>query len=153
MTARANTSSGPKAELEPMAHDGSHPAAYAIVSGIGIGLLLLLIGLLSDTHDTYFSAIAPASLAGAAIFAFFVWHGERQSSFIRPHGPRLHSFESSYNHVDASNLRPKDFWTAGAQAPCPMRSLWCRPVDRSPHWPFHRDWLSAHGLSFSNPAG
>jgi len=61
MTARANTSSGPKADLAPTAHDGSHPIAYAIVWGIAIGLLLLLIGLLSDTHDTYFSAIAPAS--------------------------------------------------------------------------------------------
>jgi hypothetical protein len=112
MTTRANTSSRPKADLEPTAYDGSHPVAYAIVCGIAIGLLLLLIGLLSDTHDTYFSAIAPVSLASGVIIAFFVWHRERQSWFIRPHSPRLHSFESSYNRVDASNLRPKDVWTS-----------------------------------------
>ena len=112
MTARANTPSGPKADLEPTgSHDGSHPVAYAIVWGIAIGLLLLLIGFLSDTHDTYFSAIVPASLAGGAIVAFFVWRRERQTSFVRPHGPGVHSFESSYGHVDASNLRPKDVWT------------------------------------------
>jgi hypothetical protein len=107
MTARANTSSGPKADLEPTAsQDGSHPVAHAIVSGIAIGLLL--VGFLSDT---YFSAIVPASLAGGAIVAFFLWRRERQTSFVRPHGPRVHSFESSYGHVDASNLRPKDVWT------------------------------------------
>src|SRR5216684_7722201 len=106
MTARANTSSGPKAT-----GDGSHPVAYAVVSGIAVGLLLLLTGLLSDTLDTYFNAIGPASLAGGAIVAFFVWRRERQTSFVRPHGPRVHSFESSYGHVDASNLRPKDVWT------------------------------------------
>lgn len=98
MTARANTSSWPKADLEPTgSHNWSHPVAYAIV-------LLLLIGLLSDT---YFSAIVPASLVGGTIVAFFVWRRERQTSFIRPHGP----FKSSYKHADASNLRPKDVWT------------------------------------------
>jgi hypothetical protein len=107
MTARANTPSGPKADLEPTgSHDGSHPAAYAILWGIAIGLLL--IGFLSDT---YFSAIVPASLAGGAIVAFFLWRRERQTSFVRPQGPRVHSFESSYGHVDASNLRPKHVWT------------------------------------------
>jgi len=40
-----------------------------------------------------------------------VWRRERQTSFVRPHGPGVHSFESSYGHVDASNLRPKDVWT------------------------------------------
>ena len=103
MTARANTSSGPKADLEPTgSHDGSHPVAYAIVSGIAVGVLL--IGLLSDT---YFSAIVPASLVGGAIVAFFLGRRERQTSFVRPRGP----FESSYEHADASNLRPKDVWT------------------------------------------
>ena len=103
MTARANTPSGPKADIEPTgSHDGSHPVAYAIVWGIAIGLLLLLIGFLSDTHDTYFNAIVPASLAGGAIVAFFVWRRERQTSFVRPHG---------YEHADPGNLRPKDVWT------------------------------------------
>ena len=88
-----------------------HPLAYAILSGIAIGLLLLVIGLLSDTHDTYFNVIGPASLAGGAIVAFFVWRRERQTSFVRPHGLRVHSFESSYEHIDASNLRPKDVWS------------------------------------------
>ena len=60
MTARANTSSGPKADLEPTgSHDESHPLAYAILSGIAIGLLLV-IGLLSDYHDNYFNVIGPA---------------------------------------------------------------------------------------------
>ncbi len=54
MTARASTSSGPKADLES-SHDDRHPVAYAMVSGIAIGLLL--IGLLSV--DTYFHAIGP----------------------------------------------------------------------------------------------
>ena len=111
MTARANTSSGPKADLEPTgSHDDSHSVAYAIVSGIAIGLLLLLIGLISDYHDTYFNAIGPASLAGGAIVAFFVWRRERQVSFVRPQGPRVHSYESTYEHADASNFRPKDVW-------------------------------------------
>ena len=107
MTARANTSSGPKADLEPTAsHDASHPVAYAIIA---VGLLLLLIGLLSDT---YFSVIVPASLVGGTIVAFFLWRRERQTSFVRPHGPRVHSFlESSYEHADAGNLRP-DVWTS-----------------------------------------
>ena len=56
MTPRANTSSGPKA-------DGSQPVAYAIVSGVAVGLLLPVIGLLLDPHDTYFNALLPASLA------------------------------------------------------------------------------------------
>jgi hypothetical protein len=100
MTARANTSSSPKA-------DGSHPVAYAIVSGVAVGLVLPVIGLLLDPHDTYFNALLPASLAGGAIVAFFVWRRERQTSYFQPHGP----FESGYGHVDASNLRPKDAWT------------------------------------------
>jgi len=112
MTARANTSSGPKADLEPTgSQDGSHPVAYAVVSGIAVGLLLLLIGLFADTHDTYFNAIGPASLVGGTIVALFVWRRERQVSFVRPHGPRVHSIESSYEHADPSNLRPKDVWT------------------------------------------
>jgi hypothetical protein len=112
MTARANTSSGPKADPGPTeSHDGSHPVAYAIVSGIAVGLLLLLVGLLSDTHDTYFNAIGPASLVGGAIVAFFVWRRELRASFVRPHAPRVHSFESTYEHADASNPRPKDVWT------------------------------------------
>ena len=103
MTARANTSSGPKADLEPTGSDnGSHLVASAIVSGIAVGLLL--IGLLSDT---YFSAIVPASLVSGVIVAFFLWRRQRQTSSIRPHGP----FESSYEHADASNLQPKDVWT------------------------------------------
>jgi hypothetical protein len=88
MTARANTSSGPKA-------DGLHPVAYAIVSGVAVGLLLPVIGFLLDPHDTYFSALLPASLAGGAIVAF------------EPNGP----FESGGTHVNASNVRPKDVWT------------------------------------------
>ncbi len=100
MTPRANTSSGPKA-------DGSQPVAYAIVSGVAVGLLLPVIGLLLDPHDTYFNALLPASLAGGAIVAFLVWRRERRTSFFQPHGP----FESGYGHVDASNLRPKDVWT------------------------------------------
>jgi|SRR5215472_5023630 len=111
MTARANTSSGPKADLEPTgSHDESHPLAYAILSGIAIGLLLV-IGLLSDTHDTYFNVIGPASLAGGAIVGVFIWRREHHTSFVRPHGPRVHSFEGSYEHIDARNLRPKDVWT------------------------------------------
>ena len=98
MTARANTYSGPKTDPEPT---GSHNASHAVACAI---VLLLLIGLLSDT---YFSAIVPASLVGGMIVAFFVWRRERHTSFIRPHGP----FESSYEHADASNLRPKDVWT------------------------------------------
>lgn len=109
MPPRANTSSGPKADAKPTgSHDESHPVAYAIVSGIAVGLLLLLIGLLSDTHDTYFNEIGPASLVGGTIVAFFVWRRERQTLFGRPHGPSVHSFESIYEHADASNLRPKD---------------------------------------------
>ena len=112
MTARANTSSGPKADPEPTrSHDGSHPFAYAIVSGIAVGLLLLVVGVLSDTHDTYFNAIGPASLVGGTVVAFFVWRRERQTSFVRPSGARIHSFEGSYPHADASNARPKDVWT------------------------------------------
>jgi len=95
MTARAKTSSGPKAGLEPTgSHDARHPVAYAIVSRIAIALLLLVIGLLSDTHDTYFNAIGPASLAGGAIVAFFVWRRERHTSFVRP---PTHAF----NHLRA----------------------------------------------------
>ncbi len=103
MNARANTSSGPKPDLEPTgSQDGSHPVAYAVVSGIAVGLLLLLVGLLSDTFDTYFNAIGPASLVGGTVVAFFVWRHERQPSFVRPYG---------YEHADPSNLRPKDVWT------------------------------------------
>lgn len=100
MTARANTPSGPKA-------DGSHPVAYAILSGVAVGLFLPVVGLLLDSHDTYFKALLPVSLAGGAIVAFFVWRRERQTSFFQPHGP----FESGCGHVDASDLRPKDVWT------------------------------------------
>src|SRR5882724_105308 len=112
MNARANTSSGPKPDLEPTgSQDGLHPVAYAVVSGIAVGLLLLLIGLLSDSHDTYFNEIGLASLVGGTIVAFFVWLRERQTLFVRPHGSRVHSFEGSYEHADPSNLRPKDVWT------------------------------------------
>lgn len=106
MIARANTSSGPKANPEPTG-SRSHPVAYAILSGTAVGLFLLVIGLLSDYHDTYFSGIGPASLLGGTIVAFLVWRRERQTSFVRPHGP----FESSYQRADASKLRPKDVWT------------------------------------------
>jgi len=107
MNARANTSSRPKPDLEPTgSQDGSHPVAYAVVSGIAVGLLLLLVGLLSDTLDTYFNAIGPASLIGGTIVALFVWRRERQTSFVRPHG---------YEHADPSNLRPKDVWTPEPQ--------------------------------------
>ena len=107
MTARANTSSGPKADLEPTGpQDESHPLAYAILSGIAFGLLLLVIGLLSDYRDTYFNVIGPASLAGGAIVAFFVWRRERQTSFFQS-GP----FESGDKHNDGSKFRPKDVWT------------------------------------------
>ncbi len=68
------------------------------------GMLLLLVGLLSDTLDTYFSAIGPASLAGGAIVAFFVWRRERQTS---PVGPGVQSPLSDYEHVDAGNRTPK----------------------------------------------
>jgi hypothetical protein len=100
MTSRAKTSSGPKA-------DGSHPVAYAILSGVTVGLFLPVIGLLLDSHDAYFNVLLPASLAGGAIVAFFVWRRERQTSFFQSPGP----FESGYGRVDASNLRPKDVWT------------------------------------------
>ena len=99
MTAHANTSSGPKADLEPTgSQDGAHPVAYAVVSGIAVGLLLLVTGLLSDTLD--FNAIGPASLVGGTIVALFVWRRERHTSFFRPH-----------EHAAASNLRSKDVWT------------------------------------------
>ena len=101
MTARSNTSSGPKA-------DGSHPVAYAILWGVAVGLFLPVVGLLLDTYDTYFNALLPASLAGGAIAAFFVWRRERQTSFFEPRGP----FESGGKNVDANNLRPKDAWTS-----------------------------------------
>lgn len=100
MTARTNTSSSPKA-------DGSHPVAYAILSGVAVGLFLPVIGLLLDSHDTYFNVLLPASFAGGAIVAFFVWRRERQTSFFEPQGP----FESGYGHIDTSNLPPKDVWT------------------------------------------
>lgn len=108
MTARANMPSGPKAELEPTgSHNESHPVAYAILSGVAVGLLLPVVGLLLDSRDTYFSVLLPVSLAGGAIVAFFVWRRERQTSFFQSHGP----FESGDKHVDASNRRPKDVWT------------------------------------------
>ena len=100
MNARANSSSGPKA-------DGSHPVAYAILAGVAVGLLLPVVGYLLDPRDTYFNALLPVSLAGGAIVAFFVWRRERQTSFFQPHGP----FESDCGHGDANSLRPKDVWT------------------------------------------
>jgi len=103
MTARANKSSGPEAPMK--SQDGSHPVCYAVLSGIAVGLFLPVVGLLLDTHDTYFNALLPASLAGGAIVAFFVWRRERQTSFFQPHGP----FESG--HTDANKLQPKDVWT------------------------------------------
>jgi hypothetical protein len=65
-----------------------------MVSGIAVGLLLLLVGLLSDSHDTYWNKIGPASLLGGTMVAFFVWRRERQTSFGRHHGPGAHLFES-----------------------------------------------------------
>jgi hypothetical protein len=100
MTVRANTPPGTKAH-------GSHPVAYAILSGVAVGLFLPVVGYLLDPHDTYFSALLPASLAGGAIVAFFVWRRQRQTSFFQPHGP----FESADMHVDANELRPKVVWT------------------------------------------
>ena len=99
MTAGTNIPSGPKA-------DGSHPVAYAILSGVTVALFLPVVGLLLDTHDTYFNALLPASLASGAIVAFFIWRRERQTSFFQPPG----SFDNGYGHVDPSN-RPKDAWT------------------------------------------
>src|SRR5262245_34916712 len=102
MSARANSSSGPKADIGPAGSDDeSHALAYAMLSGIATGLLFLVSGLLSDSHDTYFNVIVPVSLAGGAIVAFFVWRRGRQTSLA--HGPRAHSFESS-------NFRSKDVW-------------------------------------------
>ncbi|HET6930085.1 MAG TPA: hypothetical protein VFI45_07170 [Candidatus Acidoferrum sp.] len=98
MTSRAKTSSGPKA-------DGSHPVAYAILAGVTVGLFLPVVGFLLDSRDTYFNVLLPASFAGGAIVAFFVWRRERQTSFFEPHGP----FESGYGHT--GNLPPKDVWT------------------------------------------
>ena len=100
MNARANTPSGPKA-------DGSHPVAYAILSGVTVGLFLPVIGLLLDSHDTYFNVLLPASFAGGAIVALLVWRRERQTSIFQPPGP----FESGYGRNAPSNLRPKDVWT------------------------------------------
>jgi hypothetical protein len=105
MTARANKSSGPEAPVR--SQDGSHPVAYAVLSGIAVGLLLPVVGLLLDARDTYFSALVPASLAGGAIVAFFVWRRERQTSFFQPRDP----FESGDKHTEASKLWPKDVWT------------------------------------------
>ena len=87
--------------------EGSHSVAYAVLSGIAVGLFLPVVGLLLDSHDTYFNALLPISLAGGAIVAFFVWRRERQTSFFPPHGP----FESGNKYTDASNLPPKDVWT------------------------------------------
>ena len=109
MTARASTSSGPLEQKG--SQDGSYPVAHAVVSGFTAGLLLLLIGLFSDTLDTYFNAIGPASLVGGTIVALFVWRYERQTSLVRPHRPRIHLFESSYEHAAPSNLRPENVWT------------------------------------------
>jgi hypothetical protein len=106
MSARANKSFGPAAPTR--SQDGSHPVAYAVLFGITVGLFLPVVGLLLDSHDTsYFNVLVPASLAGGAIVAFFVWRRERQTSFFQPHGP----FESSGKYADASKPRPKDVWT------------------------------------------
>jgi len=87
--------------------DGSHSVAYAVLSGLAVALFLPVVGLLLDSRDTYFNALLPASLAGGAIVAFFVWRRERQTSFFQPHGP----FESGDKHTDTSKLRPEDVWT------------------------------------------
>ncbi|HET7106857.1 MAG TPA: hypothetical protein VFI38_08605 [Candidatus Acidoferrum sp.] len=100
MAARTSTRSGPKA-------DGSHPVAYAILSGVAVGLFLPVIGLLLDSRDTYFNVLLPASFSGGAIVAFFVWRRERQTSFFQPRGP----FETGYGHVDPGKLRHKEVWT------------------------------------------
>ena len=99
MTAGTNTPSGPK-------DDGSHPVAYAILSGVTVGLFLPVVGLLLDSRDTYFNVLFPASLASGAIVAFFIWRRERQASFFQSPGP----FENGYGHVDPGN-RSKDAWT------------------------------------------
>lgn len=112
MNARANTSSGPRANPEPTgSQDRSHSVAYAVVSGIAVGLLLLLTGLLSDTLDTHFNAIGPASLVGGTIVALVLWRRERQSSFVRPHGVSVRLLESSRRHTRPSKLPPRDVWT------------------------------------------
>jgi hypothetical protein len=105
MSARANKSCGPEAPLRYQ--DGPHPVAYAVLSGIAVGLFLPMVGLLLDPHETYFSALIPVSLAAGAIVAFFVWRRERQTSFFQTRGP----FESGAKRIDISNLRPKDVWT------------------------------------------
>ena len=105
MSARANKSFGPETPMR--SEDRSHPIAYAVLSGIVVALFLPVVGLLLDTHDTYFNALLPASLAGGAIVGFFVWRRERQTSFFQPQGP----FESGDSHTGSSKLRPKDVWT------------------------------------------
>ena len=105
MSAQANKSSGPEAPMR--SQDGSHPVAYAVLSGIAVGLFLPVVGLLLDSRDTYFNALLPVSLATGAIVAFFVWRRERQTSFFQPYGP----FGSGDKHTDASKLRPKEVWT------------------------------------------
>jgi hypothetical protein len=87
--------------------DGSHPVAYAVLCGIAVGLFLPVVGLLLDSRDTYFNVLLPASLAGGATVAFFVWRRDRQASFFQPDGP----FESGYKHTDAGKLQPKNVWT------------------------------------------
>jgi len=96
MTVRANASSGPKAHLEPTGSHNESAVLSSIVWGIAVGLLLVVVGYLLDTHDTYFSALLPASFASGAIVGFFVWRRERQTSFVQPHGP----FESGNRHID-----------------------------------------------------
>ena len=53
--------------------------------------------------------LCPASLAGGAIVAFFVWRRERQASFVQPQLTRVFSNERTYLRV--GNFNPKDVWT------------------------------------------
>jgi len=106
MNARANKSSGPATPITPQ--DGSHPIAYALLSGITVALFLPVVGLLLDSRDTYFNALLPFSVVSGAIVAFFVWRRERQSAFFQSDGP----FDAGGKQTDdTSKLRRTDGWT------------------------------------------
>jgi hypothetical protein len=101
MSVRTKKSFCPETQLR--AEDGSHPIAYAVLSGIAVGLFLPVVGLLLDSHDTYFNALLPVSLASGAIVAFFVWRRERQTSFFQAPGP----FESRGDRQDVGTSEPR----------------------------------------------
>src|SRR5208283_4672678 len=67
MNARANSSSGPKA-------DGSHPVAYAILAGVAVGLLLPVVGYLLDPYDTTSARFSPlrSQVVPSSLFSFGV---------------------------------------------------------------------------------